>query len=134
MKPLKSFALFAVATLLSLTLRAADVTLAWSPSPGSTFEITTTNVVDGFTNTVTYPAQVLGYAVYGSATLSNFTRIAGVSATTLTCTITNLPAAMYFFEVKATNAWTESDPSNIIASPAAIPPQVSGLKILKLVK
>jgi hypothetical protein len=94
--------LFAVASAV-----AADVTLAWDPSP--TNELVTAYVVYQATGTSTNFTPVL------TVVNTNFTVAA-------TATVTNLTPGVYKFYVTAKNIWNlESVPSNTVQTPAAKP-------------
>jgi hypothetical protein len=105
----------AALALITLAIRAANLTLVWDPSPD-----------DAGTNYVRY-------AVYQATGTNAFTNVVNVG-TNRTYTFTNITPGLYRFYVTAQDIWTnESGPSNTLLIPGPIiprPPQQPILYVL----
>jgi predicted phage tail protein len=111
----KLLALVAIVAL-AVNVIAANLTLAWNPSPDDTG-----------TNFVTY-------AIYqANGTSTNFTVVTNVGNKT-TYTFTNIAPGAYKFYITALDVWnTQSDPSNTAAVPAPITPRPPSQPILYVI-
>lgn len=100
----KKLLLLAALALITLAIRAANLSLTWDPSPNDT------------------GTNYIKYVVYQATGTNAFTNSINVG-TNRVCTFTNIAPGLYRFYVTAQDVWTnESQPSNTLLIPAPITP------------
>jgi hypothetical protein len=111
---------------LSLSLKAAEVKLAWDDTNPTNMGVLKYNVW------VSTNASLTSFPVTNTSWTTNFFKVGETLATNgvtndIRFTVTNLTPRVYFFYVDAENYWGISSPSSVISTPPGVPINIKGL-------